>query len=257
VSPKAAAGSLSGKLDPVVRPITAADVVEALGQGAGDFRAQPLYGLGFAAIYDPVSRRARKTAVRARSGASTWPVSAERSVRSSRARPDAAAPPEIRVHEQPQLAASPEALLSGLPGGRRRKCAEHVEDLGVRTIALPVGVGRLAGTAQKIMPAASVLVASTAGFLQLTEYLGLDLRDSVQIDLEDGHSLPQQGGAMNSEPCQSSDIIDRHAGLTRNAGDFRSLGPGYPPGKISSFPALQPFGCARRRSCQSRRERGH
>ncbi len=43
--------SLSGKLDPVVRPITAADVVEALGQGARDFRAQPLYGLGFAAIY--------------------------------------------------------------------------------------------------------------------------------------------------------------------------------------------------------------
>jgi len=43
--------SLSGKLDPVVRPIMAADVVEALGQGARDFRAQPLYGLGFAAIY--------------------------------------------------------------------------------------------------------------------------------------------------------------------------------------------------------------
>jgi uncharacterized membrane protein len=43
--------SLSGKLDPVVRPITAADVVEALAQGARDFRAQPLYGLGFAAIY--------------------------------------------------------------------------------------------------------------------------------------------------------------------------------------------------------------
>jgi len=43
--------SLSGKLDPVVRPITAADVVEALGQGARDFQAQPLYGLGFAAIY--------------------------------------------------------------------------------------------------------------------------------------------------------------------------------------------------------------
>ncbi len=43
--------SLSGKLDPVVRPITAADVVEALGEGARDFRAQPFYGLGFAAIY--------------------------------------------------------------------------------------------------------------------------------------------------------------------------------------------------------------
>ncbi len=43
--------SLSGKLDPVVRTITAADVVEALGQGARDFRAQPLYGLGFAALY--------------------------------------------------------------------------------------------------------------------------------------------------------------------------------------------------------------
>jgi uncharacterized membrane protein len=43
--------SLSGKLDPVVRPITATDVVEALSQGARDFRAQPLYDLGFAAIY--------------------------------------------------------------------------------------------------------------------------------------------------------------------------------------------------------------
>jgi uncharacterized membrane protein len=43
--------SLSGKLDPVVRPITAADVVEALGLGARDFQAYPLYGLGFAAVY--------------------------------------------------------------------------------------------------------------------------------------------------------------------------------------------------------------
>jgi len=43
--------SLSGKLDPVVRPITAADVVEALGKGARDFQAMPLYGIGFAAIY--------------------------------------------------------------------------------------------------------------------------------------------------------------------------------------------------------------
>jgi uncharacterized membrane protein len=43
--------SLSGRPDPVVRPITAADVVEAMAQGARDFRAQPLYGLGFAAIY--------------------------------------------------------------------------------------------------------------------------------------------------------------------------------------------------------------
>ena len=43
--------SLSGKVDPVVRPITAADVAEALGQGLRDFQAMPFYGLVFGALY--------------------------------------------------------------------------------------------------------------------------------------------------------------------------------------------------------------
>ncbi|MDP1585638.1 MAG: DUF2189 domain-containing protein [Bradyrhizobium sp.] len=43
--------SVSGKSDPVVLRISAADVVEALGNGLRDFRAMPLYGLGFGAIY--------------------------------------------------------------------------------------------------------------------------------------------------------------------------------------------------------------
>src|SRR5919197_3143333 len=43
--------SISGKADPVVRRITAADIAEALGQGLRDFQALPLYGLAFGALY--------------------------------------------------------------------------------------------------------------------------------------------------------------------------------------------------------------
>jgi uncharacterized membrane protein len=43
--------SISGKTDPVVRPIAAADIAEALGQGLRDFQAMPLYGLMFGALY--------------------------------------------------------------------------------------------------------------------------------------------------------------------------------------------------------------
>ena len=43
--------SVSGKVDPVVRNITAADVAEALGRGLRDFQAVPLYGLAFGALY--------------------------------------------------------------------------------------------------------------------------------------------------------------------------------------------------------------
>lgn len=43
--------SVAGKSDPVVRPITVADVVEALGKGLRDFQAMPLYGLLFGALY--------------------------------------------------------------------------------------------------------------------------------------------------------------------------------------------------------------
>jgi len=43
--------SISGKTDPVVRPIAAADIAEALGQGLRDFQAMPLYGLVFGALY--------------------------------------------------------------------------------------------------------------------------------------------------------------------------------------------------------------
>jgi uncharacterized membrane protein len=43
--------SISGKIDPVVRPIKIADVVDALGAGLRDFQAAPLYGLGFGALY--------------------------------------------------------------------------------------------------------------------------------------------------------------------------------------------------------------
>jgi uncharacterized membrane protein len=43
--------SVSGKIDPVVRRITAADIAEALGQGLRDFQGAPLYGLAFGAIY--------------------------------------------------------------------------------------------------------------------------------------------------------------------------------------------------------------
>jgi hypothetical protein len=43
--------SISGKVDPVVRRITAADIAETLGQGLRDFQATPLYGLLFGALY--------------------------------------------------------------------------------------------------------------------------------------------------------------------------------------------------------------
>jgi uncharacterized membrane protein len=43
--------SISGKVDPVVRPIAAADVAEALAQGLRDFQAFPLYGLTFGTLY--------------------------------------------------------------------------------------------------------------------------------------------------------------------------------------------------------------
>jgi uncharacterized membrane protein len=43
--------SISGKVDPVVRSITAGDIAEALGEGLRDFQAVPLYGLAFGALY--------------------------------------------------------------------------------------------------------------------------------------------------------------------------------------------------------------
>jgi uncharacterized membrane protein len=43
--------SVSGKADPVVRHVTAADIAEALSQGLRDFQAMPLYGIAFGAFY--------------------------------------------------------------------------------------------------------------------------------------------------------------------------------------------------------------
>ncbi len=43
--------SISGKKDPVVRAVTVADVVEALGKGLRDFQALPFFGLLFGALY--------------------------------------------------------------------------------------------------------------------------------------------------------------------------------------------------------------
>ncbi|MGB8399862.1 DUF2189 domain-containing protein, partial [Bradyrhizobium sp.] len=43
--------SVSGKVDPVVRRISAADIAEALGAGLRDFQAVPRYGLAFGALY--------------------------------------------------------------------------------------------------------------------------------------------------------------------------------------------------------------
>ena len=43
--------SISGKVDPVVRRISVADVAEALSAGLRDFQAVPLYGLAFGALY--------------------------------------------------------------------------------------------------------------------------------------------------------------------------------------------------------------
>ena len=43
--------SISGKVDPVVRPIAATDIAEALIEGLRDFQALPIYGLAFGALY--------------------------------------------------------------------------------------------------------------------------------------------------------------------------------------------------------------
>ncbi|HEY8334193.1 MAG TPA: DUF2189 domain-containing protein [Tardiphaga sp.] len=43
--------SISGKTDPVVRRITAADIAESLGAGLRDFQAAPVLGLAFGALY--------------------------------------------------------------------------------------------------------------------------------------------------------------------------------------------------------------
>lgn len=45
------ATSISGRVDPVVRPITRNDVVEALAQGLRDFQKAPLHGLVLGALY--------------------------------------------------------------------------------------------------------------------------------------------------------------------------------------------------------------
>ncbi len=43
--------TISGKIDPVVRPIVFSDVVEALILGLRDFQAAPLYGMALGALY--------------------------------------------------------------------------------------------------------------------------------------------------------------------------------------------------------------
>jgi uncharacterized membrane protein len=43
--------SVSGKVDPVVRRITIADIADAFAQGLRDFQAMPSYGLAFGALY--------------------------------------------------------------------------------------------------------------------------------------------------------------------------------------------------------------
>ena len=43
--------SISGKTDPIVLRISAADVIDALGKGLRDFQAMPLYGLALGALY--------------------------------------------------------------------------------------------------------------------------------------------------------------------------------------------------------------
>ena len=49
--------SVSGKVDPVVRRIAAADIAEALGQGLRDFQAVPLYGLPSVRSMPPAGSR--------------------------------------------------------------------------------------------------------------------------------------------------------------------------------------------------------
>jgi uncharacterized membrane protein len=48
---EAAVTTISGKQDPVVLRIGAADVIEALGKGLRDFQAMPFYGLAIGALY--------------------------------------------------------------------------------------------------------------------------------------------------------------------------------------------------------------
>ena len=43
--------SISGKVDPVVRPVAATDIAAALVEGVRDFQALPLYGLAFGGLY--------------------------------------------------------------------------------------------------------------------------------------------------------------------------------------------------------------
>lgn len=43
--------SISGKVDPVVRPIVVGDVVDAISRGLRDFQAAPKYGLVFGIVY--------------------------------------------------------------------------------------------------------------------------------------------------------------------------------------------------------------
>ena len=43
--------SISGKTDPVVLRITAADIIDALGRGLRDFQAMPLYGIVLGALF--------------------------------------------------------------------------------------------------------------------------------------------------------------------------------------------------------------
>ncbi len=43
--------SISGRNDPVVRPITVTDVVDSLGEGLRDFQARPMFGLMIGAAY--------------------------------------------------------------------------------------------------------------------------------------------------------------------------------------------------------------
>ena len=43
--------SISGKVDPVVRPVAATDIAESLIEGLRDFQALPLYGVVFGALY--------------------------------------------------------------------------------------------------------------------------------------------------------------------------------------------------------------
>ncbi|RJF65642.1 DUF2189 domain-containing protein [Rhodopseudomonas palustris] len=43
--------SISGKVDPIVRRVSFADIAEAFGQGLRDFQAAPAYGLAFGAFY--------------------------------------------------------------------------------------------------------------------------------------------------------------------------------------------------------------